>query len=110
MQTVTTIGLEKYIAKSVFQVHGVDGAGQVVFPRQLKRRTYWLYSAQLEIELTRRSIPFVKYGGLKFLEAAHVKDVLSILRWCENPRDRVAGFRSIQLLSGIGPSIRQSGR
>ena len=62
------------------------------------------HSAQLEIELTRRNIPFVKYGGLKFLEAAHVKDVLSILRWCENPRDRVAGFRAVQLLPGIGPS------
>jgi DNA helicase-2/ATP-dependent DNA helicase PcrA len=62
------------------------------------------HSAQLEIELTRRNIPFVKYGGLKFLEAAHVKDMLSILRWCENPRDRVAGFRAVQLLPGIGPS------
>jgi DNA helicase II / ATP-dependent DNA helicase PcrA len=62
------------------------------------------HSAQLEIELTRRNIPFVKYGGLKFLEAAHVKDVLSILRWCENPRDRVAGFRVLQLLPGIGPT------
>ena len=62
------------------------------------------HSAQLEIELTRRNIPFVKYGGLKFLEAAHVKDVLSVLRWCENPRDRVAGFRAVQLLPGIGPS------
>ena len=62
------------------------------------------HSAQLEIELVRRNIPFVKYGGLKFLEAAHVKDVLSILRWCENPRDRVAGFRAVQLLPGIGPS------
>jgi DNA helicase-2/ATP-dependent DNA helicase PcrA len=62
------------------------------------------HSAQLEIELARRNIPFVKYGGLKFLEAAHVKDVLSILRWCENPRDRVAGFRAVQLLPGIGPS------
>jgi len=61
------------------------------------------HSAQLEIELIRRNIPFVKYGGLKFLEAAHVKDVLSILRWCENPRDRVAGFRAVQLLPGIGP-------
>jgi len=62
------------------------------------------HSAQPEIELVRRNIPFVKYGGLKFLEAAHVKDVLSILRWCENPRDRVAGFRAVQLLPGIGPS------
>jgi DNA helicase II / ATP-dependent DNA helicase PcrA len=62
------------------------------------------HSAQLEIELTRCNIPFVKYGGLKFLEAAHIKDVLSALRWCENPRDRVAGFRALQLLPGIGPS------
>src|SRR5439155_24157008 len=53
------------------------------------------HSAQLEIELVRRNIPFVKYGGLKFLEAAHVKDVLSILRWCENPRDRYARFRAV---------------
>ena len=59
---------------------------------------------QLEIELARRNIPFIKYGGLKFLEAAHVKDVVSVLRWCENPRDRVAGFRILQLLPGIGPS------
>ena len=62
------------------------------------------YSAQLEIELTRRNIPFVKYGGLKFLEAAHIKDLISVLRWCENVRDRVAGFRILQLLPGIGPS------
>ncbi|MGF2505124.1 SLC13 family permease [Ralstonia pseudosolanacearum] len=48
------------------------------------------HSAPLEIELARRNIPFVKYGGLKFLEAAHVKDVLSVLRWAENPRNRIA--------------------
>jgi ATP-dependent DNA helicase UvrD/PcrA len=62
------------------------------------------HSAQLEIELTRRNIPFVKFGGLKFLEAAHIKDVLAFLRWAQNPRDRVAGFRMIQLLPGIGPA------
>jgi DNA helicase-2/ATP-dependent DNA helicase PcrA len=61
------------------------------------------HSATLEIELTRRNIPFVKFGGLKFLEAAHVKDVLAALRWIENPRDRVAGFRVLQLMPGIGP-------
>ena len=54
----------------------------------------------LEIELTRRNIPFVKFGGLKFLEAAHVKDLLAVLRFAENPRDRVAGFRVLQLLPG----------
>jgi superfamily I DNA/RNA helicase len=61
------------------------------------------HSGQLEIELTRRNIPFVKFGGLKFLEAAHVKDVLALLRFVENPRDRVAGFRIVLLLPGIGP-------
>jgi len=61
-------------------------------------------SARLEIELARRNIPFVKYGGLKFLEAAHVKDLLAILRWAENPRDAIAGFRALQLLPGIGPA------
>jgi DNA helicase-2/ATP-dependent DNA helicase PcrA len=61
------------------------------------------HSARLEVELTRRNIPFVKFGGLKFLEAAHVKDVLALLRWAQNPRDRVSGFRAIQLLQGVGP-------
>jgi DNA helicase II / ATP-dependent DNA helicase PcrA len=62
------------------------------------------HSARLEIELARRNIPFVKYGGLKFVEAAHVKDLLAILRWAENPRDTVAGFRTLQLLPGTGPA------
>ena len=60
------------------------------------------HSGQLEIELARRNIPFVKFGGLKFLEAAHIKDVLAFLRWAENLRDRVSGFRVIQLLPGAG--------
>ena len=63
------------------------------------------HSAALEIELTRRNIPFVKFGGLKFLDSVHVKDVLAVLRWGENPRDRVAGFRVMQLLPGVGPAI-----
>ncbi|MGB6937628.1 MAG: ATP-dependent helicase [Xanthobacteraceae bacterium] len=62
------------------------------------------HSAPLEIELARRNIPFVKFGGLKFLEAAHIKDVLAFLRWAENLRDRVSGFRVIQLLPGAGPA------
>src|SRR6266700_2646164 len=62
------------------------------------------HSAQLELELTRRDIPFVKFGGLKFLEAAHVKDILCVLRWAENPRSRMAGFRVARLLPGIGPA------
>ncbi|OLL30249.1 ATP-dependent DNA helicase [Burkholderia sp. SRS-W-2-2016] len=62
------------------------------------------HSAALEVELTRRNIPFVKFGGLKFLDSVHVKDVLAVLRWAENPRDRVAGFRVVQLLPGVGPA------
>jgi DNA helicase II / ATP-dependent DNA helicase PcrA len=62
------------------------------------------HSGPLEIELTRRNIPFVKFGGLKFLEAAHVKDLLACLRFIENPRDRIAGFRVVLLLPGFGPA------
>jgi DNA helicase-2/ATP-dependent DNA helicase PcrA len=62
------------------------------------------HSALLEIELTRRGIPFVKYGGLRFLEAAHIKDMLSVLRWADNPRNRVAGFRAARLVPGVGPA------
>ena len=62
------------------------------------------HSAALELELTRRNVPFVKFGGLKFLDAAHIKDTLALLRFASNPRDRVAGFRVAQLLPGIGPS------
>jgi len=59
-------------------------------------------SADLEIELAARRIPFEKWGGIKFLEAAHVKDMLAFLRVAENPRDEVSWFRLLQLLPGIG--------
>ncbi len=65
------------------------------------------HSGALEVELTRRNIPFVKFGGLKFLDSAHVKDVMSVLRFVQNPRDRVAGFRIMQLLPGLGPTSAQ---
>ncbi|HJS36513.1 MAG TPA: ATP-dependent helicase [Burkholderiales bacterium] len=61
------------------------------------------HSDVLELELVRRNIPYVKYGGLKFLEAAHVKDALAVLRWADNPRNRVAAWRALQLLPGVGP-------
>src|SRR5215469_15890056 len=66
------------------------------------------HSDQLEVEIARRNIPFVKYGGLKFLEAAHVKDVICVLRWIENPRDAIAAFRVLQLLPGIGPAVARA--
>jgi DNA helicase-2/ATP-dependent DNA helicase PcrA len=61
----------------------------------------------LELELVRRNIPYVKYGGLKFLEAAHVKDLLAVLRWADNPKNRVAAFRALQLLPGVGPATAE---
>jgi DNA helicase-2/ATP-dependent DNA helicase PcrA len=62
------------------------------------------HSDVLELELVRRNIPYVKYGGLKFLEAAHVKDLLAVLRWADNPKNRVAAFRTLQLQAGVGPA------
>lgn len=63
------------------------------------------HSDRLELELIRRNIPYVKYGGLKFLEAAHVKDLLSVLKWAENPKNEVAAFRVLKLLPGMGPAL-----
>ena len=62
------------------------------------------HSDRLELELVRRNIPYVKYGGLKFLEAAHVKDLLGVLKWAENPKNEVAAFRVLKLLPGMGPA------
>ncbi len=58
----------------------------------------------LELELARRDIPYVKYGGLRYLEAAHVKDFLALLRLADNPADRLSWFRWLQLLEGVGPA------
>ncbi len=62
------------------------------------------HSSDLELELARRRIPFVKYGGLRYLEAAHVKDLLAAFRLADNPRDEVAWFRLLQLMPGVGPA------
>lgn len=62
------------------------------------------HSDRLELELVRRNIPYVKYGGLKFLEAAHVKDMLCVLKWAENPKNEIAAFRVLKLLPGMGPA------
>jgi DNA helicase-2/ATP-dependent DNA helicase PcrA len=77
---------------------GVDLRRQAVLFRSSS------HSDLLEVELARRRIPFVKYGGLKFLEAAHVKDMLALLRWADNPRNTLAAFRALQLLPGMGPA------
>ena len=61
------------------------------------------HSDLLEVELGRRGVPFVKYGGLRFLEASHVRDLLAALRLVENPWDELAWLRVLQLADGIGP-------
>ena len=68
------------------------------------------HSGPLEIELTRRNIPFVKFGGLKFLDASHVKDLIAVLRFAENPRDRVAAFRVLHCCPASGRPRRHGGR
>lgn len=89
----------EYVIREILQrrEEGIDLRRQAV----LYRTSH--HSVLLEGELTRRNIPYVKFGGLKFLEAAHIKDLLSLLRLAENPRDLVAGIRVLQLLPGIGP-------
>jgi DNA helicase II / ATP-dependent DNA helicase PcrA len=93
----------RYIAETVLERRE---AGEVLKQQAVLFRTS-SHSGTLEVELTRRNIPFVKFGGLKFLDAAHVKDLLALLRFAENPRDHVAGFRVLQLMPGIGPASAQ---
>jgi ATP-dependent DNA helicase UvrD/PcrA len=89
----------RYVARQV--LHRRESGMRLQAQAVLFRSSH--HSAQLELELARREIPFVKFGGLKFLEAAHVKDLVACLRWIENDRDRIAGFRVLQLLPGVGP-------
>ncbi len=65
------------------------------------------HSLPLEMELQRRNIPYRKYGGLKFTETAHVKDLAALLRLAGNPRDVSAGLRVLTLLPGVGPQAAQ---
>jgi DNA helicase-2/ATP-dependent DNA helicase PcrA len=92
-----------YVADCVLEARerGVDLRRQAVLFRNAD------HSDVLELELMRRNIPYVKYGGLRFLEAAHVKDLLALLRWADNPRNRIAAFRVLQLLPGMGPANAQ---
>src|SRR4029077_12701805 len=93
-------GQADYVVACVLEARerGIDLKRQAV----LFRASH--HSDVLEVELVRRNIPYVKYGGLKFLEAAHVKDVLAVLKWADNPKNRIAAFRVLQLLPGVGPS------
>ena len=93
----------RYIVESVLENR--EGGSTLKQQAVLFRTSH--HSGPLEVELTRRNIPFVKFGGLKFLDAAHIKDLLALLRFVENPRDRVAGFRLMQLIPGVGPASAQ---
>ncbi len=62
------------------------------------------HSDGLELELARRDVPFVKFGGLQFLQAAHVKDLAAMLRLLDNPADELAWHRVLGLLDGVGPA------
>jgi len=88
------------ICARVLEAHeaGTDLRDQAVLVRSAH------HSDVLEIELTARGIPFVKYGGLRFTEAAHVRDFLAALRVIANPADDIAWFRLLRLHDGIGPA------
>jgi DNA helicase-2/ATP-dependent DNA helicase PcrA len=101
-----------YVALDDAQAQAEYICGKILHTREvggsLKRHAILFRSSHhsdvLEVELTKKNIPFVKYGGLKFLEAAHVKDIMSVLRWADNPRNFVAGFRVLKLHPGFGPA------
>ena len=74
----------------------------IVLRRQAVLYRTGTHAQALELELARRGIPFVKYGGLRFLESAHLKDVLALLRWADNPHAALAATRAARLVPGIG--------
>jgi DNA helicase II / ATP-dependent DNA helicase PcrA len=102
-----------HVADEAAQARGVADA--VLAEREtgllLKRQAVLFrtghHSMALELELVRRGIPFVKFGGLRFMEAAHVKDMLAVLRWADNPHARLATLRSARLVPGMGPASVQ---
>lgn len=93
----------RYIVEKILEAReqGVDLKRQAVLFRSSHHANH------LEVSLRRHDIPYVKHGGLKFLDAAHVKDALSLLRWADNPRHRLSGFRILKLLPGVGPAVAE---
>lgn len=93
----------KFIADKILELReeGIElGDIAVLF------RSGW-HSNDLEVELANRNIPFAKYGGQKFVEAAHIKDVLSYLRIVHNRADLVSWYRALLLLRGVGPKTAE---
>jgi DNA helicase-2/ATP-dependent DNA helicase PcrA len=101
------------VADEAAQAEGVAGAVLEARERGLALRRQAVlfrsgpHSAALEFELLRRRIPFVKYGGLRFFEAAHVKDLLALLRWADNPHAQLAALRVARLVPGLGPASQR---
>jgi len=101
------------VADEAAQAEGVAGA--VLEARErglaLKRQAVLFrsasHSAALEFELLRRRIPFVKYGGLRFFDSAHVKDLLALLRWADNPHAALSALRVARLVAGLGPASQR---
>ena len=108
-------GRPQYVTADELQTQAEYVGSQVLKRREagvpLRRQAVLFRNASasdlLEVELLQRKIPFVKYGGLKFIDAAHVKDLLAVLRWADNPRNALAAFRVLQLLPGMGPAHAQ---
>ena len=94
----------RFVCKTILEHYeaGVPLRRQAV----LVRTAHW--SDMLEVEMTRRNLPYRKFGGLKFLEAAHVKDLLALLRLLENPRDQISWLRVLNLLPGVGGATANS--
>ena len=88
----------RFVCKTILEHYeaGVPLRRQAV----LVRTAHW--GDMLEVEMTRRNLPYRKFGGLKFLEAAHVKDLMALLRLLENPRDQISWLRVLNLLPGVG--------
>ena len=101
---IVTVADEAAEARGVADAVLAEREAGILLRRQAVLFRTATHSAALELELVRRQVPFVKYGGLRFLEAAHVKDVLAVLRWADNPTARGAAARCARLVPGLGPA------
>lgn len=101
---IVTVADEAAEARGVADAVLAEREAGILLRRQAVLFRTATHSAALELELVRRNVPFVKYGGLRFLEAAHIKDVLAVLRWADNPAARGAALRCARLVPGMGPA------
>jgi DNA helicase II / ATP-dependent DNA helicase PcrA len=89
----------QFVAQRILELHE-EGTG--LEEMAVLYRAHF-HSMELQMELTRRGVPFEITSGLRFFEQAHIKDVGAFLKWIANPRDEVAFKRMVKLLPGIGP-------